>query len=190
MISVFAPRRPARPRPGSGTSNSSGTPDTAARTARHRRPALLDFTSELIQRGWRPPIAAEPSTYCRWWWRPSTTGPEMFELPSDAVQEVALEHPELPWFAELGLRWHAVPVDQQQRLVIGGVSYPAAPFNGWYMGTEIGARNLGDNDRYDMVPDGRRTDGPGHLGRSHPVARPRSGRAQPRRTALVPTRTA
>ena len=39
------------------------------------------------------------------------------------------------------------------RLVIGGVSYPAAPFNGWYMGTEIGARNLGDSDRYDMVPE-------------------------------------
>ena len=35
---------------------------------------------------------------------------------------------------------------------IGGVSYPAAPFNGWYMGTEIGARNLGDTDRYDLVP--------------------------------------
>jgi nitric-oxide synthase, bacterial len=37
-------------------------------------------------------------------------------------------------------------------LVIGGVTYPAAPFNGWYMGTEIGARNLGDSDRYDLVP--------------------------------------
>jgi nitric-oxide synthase len=37
--------------------------------------------------------------------------------------------------------------------VIGGVSYPAAPFNGWYMGTEIGARNFGDTDRYDLVPE-------------------------------------
>ena len=35
---------------------------------------------------------------------------------------------------------------------IGGVCYPAAPFNGWYMGTEIGARNFGDSDRYDLVP--------------------------------------
>jgi len=52
----------------------------------------------------------------------------------------------------LGMRWHAVPVISNNRLVIGGVSYPAAPFNGWYMGTEIGARNLGDNDRYDLVP--------------------------------------
>jgi nitric-oxide synthase len=45
-----------------------------------------------------------------------------------------------------------VPVISNQRLVIGGVSYPAAPFNGWYMGTEIGARNFGDGDRYDLVP--------------------------------------
>src|SRR5262245_15137067 len=38
------------------------------------------------------------------------------------------------------------------RLSIGGVRYPAAPFNGWYMGTEIGARNLADTDRYDLLP--------------------------------------
>jgi nitric-oxide synthase len=35
-------------------------------------------------------------------------------------------------------------------LRIGGISYPAAPFNGWYMGTEIGARNLVDRDRYNL----------------------------------------
>jgi len=50
------------------------------------------------------------------------------------------------------MRWHAVPVISNSRLVVGGVSYPAAPFSGWYMGTEIGARNLGDSDRYDLVP--------------------------------------
>jgi nitric-oxide synthase, bacterial len=37
-------------------------------------------------------------------------------------------------------------------LEIGGICYPAAPFNGWYMGTEIGARNLADADRYDLLP--------------------------------------
>lgn len=39
------------------------------------------------------------------------------------------------------------------RLEIGGISYTAAPFNGWYMGTEIGARNFADEDRYDMLPE-------------------------------------
>ena len=38
------------------------------------------------------------------------------------------------------------------RLEIGGISYGAAPFNGWYMGTEIGARNFGDEGRYNMLP--------------------------------------
>jgi len=33
---------------------------------------------------------------------------------------------------------------------IGGVIFPAAPFNGWYMGTEI-ARNLGDTARYNIL---------------------------------------
>jgi nitric-oxide synthase len=38
------------------------------------------------------------------------------------------------------------------RLTIGGVHYPLTPFNGWYMGTEIGARNLADVERYNMLP--------------------------------------
>ena len=35
--------------------------------------------------------------------------------------------------------------------MIGGVRYPAAPFNGWYLNTEIGARNLADADRYELL---------------------------------------
>jgi len=61
-------------------------------------------------------------------------------------------HPELPWFAELGLKWYAVPVLSDMVLEIGGVVYPVAPFNGWYMGTEIGSRNFGDAHRYNMLP--------------------------------------
>lgn len=79
-------------------------------------------------------------------------GPQMFDVPEDAVLEVPISHPDLPWFAELGLRWHAVPAISHMPLEIGGVVYTAAPFNGWYMGTEIGARNLADPDRYDMLP--------------------------------------
>lgn len=79
-------------------------------------------------------------------------GIELFELPPEAVLEVELSHPRYPWFAGLGLRWHAVPAISGMDLEIGGVRYPAAPFNGWYMGTEIGARNLGDTGRYDMLP--------------------------------------
>jgi len=78
--------------------------------------------------------------------------PALFELPADAVLEVPLSHPEFGWFAGLGLRWHAVPVISDMYLEAGGIRYPAAPFNGWYMCTEIGSRNLGDVDRYHQLP--------------------------------------
>jgi nitric-oxide synthase, bacterial len=73
-------------------------------------------------------------------------------LPVDAVREVTITHPEYPWFADLGLRWHAIPAISNMRLEIGGISYGAAPFNGWYMQTEIAARNLVDAHRYDTLP--------------------------------------
>jgi nitric-oxide synthase, bacterial len=69
-----------------------------------------------------------------------------------AVLQVPLTHPELAWFADMDLRWYAVPVISNMLLAVGGLRYPA-PFNGWYMGTEIGARNLADEDRYDLVPE-------------------------------------
>ncbi|HSA52918.1 MAG TPA: nitric oxide synthase oxygenase [Yinghuangia sp.] len=75
-----------------------------------------------------------------------------FPLPRDAVHEVRIEHPELAELDLLGLMWHAIPAISNMCLEIGGVSYGAAPFNGWYMGTEIGARNLVDADRYDVLP--------------------------------------
>ena len=75
----------------------------------------------------------------------------MHDIPADAVLEVRIEHPEYRWFANLGLRWYAVPVISGMYLDIGGVRYPAAPFNGWYMGTEIGSRDFGDTGRYDEL---------------------------------------
>ncbi len=78
--------------------------------------------------------------------------PQWFEIPSKAILEVPISHPDYPWFADLGLKWHALPSVSDWRLEIGGVSYPTAPFSGWYMGTEIGARNLGDVHRYNLLP--------------------------------------
>jgi nitric-oxide synthase, bacterial len=79
--------------------------------------------------------------------------PQVFDVPAGAVTEVHLIHPRFPWFGELGLRWYAVPVISDMCLEIGGICYPAAPFNGWYMGTEIGARNLADSGRYNQLPE-------------------------------------
>ncbi|MEU4291128.1 nitric oxide synthase oxygenase [Kribbella sp. NPDC026596] len=154
MISVFAPETPYRSAPRIWS-------EQLVRYAGYEQPdgrvlgdpRYLTYTTELIKRGWQPPERPGAFDVLPLVVETVEDGPRMFQLPEEAVHEVPLEHPELPWFADLGIRWHAVPVISNFRLVIGGVSYPAAPFNGWYMGTEIGARNLGDGDRYALVPE-------------------------------------
>ena len=78
--------------------------------------------------------------------------PNWHPLNPALILEVALEHPDHFWFKDLQLKWHAVPLISDMVLEIGGILYPAAPFNGWYMVTEIGSRNLGDEKRYNQLP--------------------------------------
>jgi len=78
--------------------------------------------------------------------------PVLFPPPCAQALEIPLVHPTLSWFHELGLKWYAVPILSDMRLRLGGIDFPAAPFNGWYMGTEIGSRDLGDEARYDCLP--------------------------------------
>ena len=73
------------------------------------------------------------------------------EIPGELVKEVQITHTDYP-FDALGARWYATPFVSDMRLEIGGISYTAAPFNGWYIGTEIGARNLADANRYNLLP--------------------------------------
>lgn len=153
LITVFAPDRPDRPGPRIHN-------EQLIRYAGHRMPGgairgdgrNTAFTDQAVRLGWHRPdppgrFDALPLVISR-----GEDRPELFELPRDAILEVPLEHPEHAWFAELRLRWHAVPAISNMVLEIGGVTYPAAPFNGWYMGSEIGARNLADTDRYDLLP--------------------------------------
>jgi nitric-oxide synthase len=78
--------------------------------------------------------------------------PRLYPAPVAHALEVPLRHPEFEWFAELGLKWYAVPVIADMLLRVGGVDYPAAPFNGWYMGMEVG-RELADESRYNQLPE-------------------------------------
>lgn len=118
-------------------------------------PRYVGFTDHARSLGWVPPtpmgrfdvLPLMISGGGQW----AEKGPQLYDVPPESALEVELTHPDHAWFAQLGLRWHALPVISNMRLDIGGVSYPAAPFNGWYMATEIGARNLSDSDRYDML---------------------------------------
>ena len=114
-------------------------------------PMQVGFTEALLSMGWDPgkrgrfdllPIVIQlPGKEPCW-----------FELPKELVLEVPIRHPEYSWFADLELRWYALPAVSNMAFDCGGIQYTAAPFNGFYMGTEIGARNFGDTDRYDQLP--------------------------------------
>ena len=113
-------------------------------------PAQTSFTAQCQSLGWR----GEGTRFDVLPWIISGADgvPYLHPVPRGLVLEVVLSHPEHAWFEGLGLRWYAVPLISDMVLEIGGILYPAAPFNGWYMSTEIGARNLGDTTRYDLLP--------------------------------------
>jgi len=75
-----------------------------------------------------------------------------FEISQKQILEVPIIHPEYEWFIDLNLKWYALPAISNMVLKIGGINYTAAPFSGWYMGTEVGARDLADTKRYNQVP--------------------------------------
>jgi nitric-oxide synthase, bacterial len=114
-------------------------------------PMEVDFTKAALRLGWKggertafdilPLIIQLPGQK-----------PRLFELPPDIVVEVPISHPEYSWFIDLGLRWYAFPAISNMCLELGGLRYTAAPFSGWYLATEIGARNFADVNRYNMLP--------------------------------------
>ncbi len=148
VISIFAPDAPGRPAPriwNEQLIRYAGYPDGRG------DPRYLGFTEAVTAMGWEPPATPGDFDVLPLVVETAAEGPRMYVLDPADILEVELSHPDLDWFADLGLRWHAVPAISNMTLCVGGISYPAAPFNGWYMGTEIGARNLIDVDRYDIA---------------------------------------
>ena len=78
--------------------------------------------------------------------------PSIFELPEECLLEVPIHHPNVPEISSLGLKWYGIPAVSNITLDLGGLHYTAAPFNGWYMVTEIATRNFGDESRYNLLP--------------------------------------
>lgn len=77
--------------------------------------------------------------------------PELFEIPEEYIMEVKIKHPAYEKIDDLNLKWYCLPAVANMSLDCGGIEFTAAPFNGWYMATEIGARNFTDKDRYNML---------------------------------------
>ncbi|WP_327028372.1 nitric oxide synthase oxygenase [Micromonospora sp. NBC_01740] len=114
-------------------------------------PAQVAMTDAVRALGWHPPPVPGRFDLLPWVLETAYEDPTLVEVPRELVREVALTHPAYPWFEELRLRWHALPVISNMRLRVGGVDYSCAPFNGHYLGDEVGTRNMGDGDRYDQL---------------------------------------
>uniref|UniRef100_A0A8U7PAC7 Nitric oxide synthase n=1 Tax=Corvus moneduloides TaxID=1196302 RepID=A0A8U7PAC7_CORMO len=118
-------------------------------------PASVEFTQLCIELGWKPkygrfdvlPLVLQANGQ----------DPEIFDLPPEIVLQVPMEHPKYEWFKELNLKWYALPAVANMLLEVGGLEFTACPFNGWYMGTEIGVRDFCDAQRYNIMKEvGRR----------------------------------
>jgi nitric-oxide synthase len=151
LITVFAPDAPRAPGPRIWN-------DQLIRYAGHRAAEQVlgdrrytGFTTAVTDLGWQPPPRPGRFDPLPLVVETAHEGPRVFELPPDARVEVPLHHPELEWFADLALRWPAVPVIANLELRIGGLCYPAAPFNTWHIGTEIGTLGLADESGYGIA---------------------------------------
>jgi nitric-oxide synthase, bacterial len=153
VITVFAPEEPGRPGP--RILNSQLIRYAGYETADGAvigDPANVDLTHLARDLGWRGGRPAGRFDILPLLVQEAGGPVTLHDLPADAVMEVIIGHPEFGWLADLGLRWYAVPVISDMYLDIGGVCYPTVPFNGWYMCTEIGSRDLGDTGRYNQLP--------------------------------------
>ncbi|TDQ41055.1 nitric oxide synthase oxygenase [Aureibacillus halotolerans] len=113
-------------------------------------PHSIRFTKHCLDLGWEPQRTAFdilPLVI-----QTGASPPTLFPIPEAYILRVPLSHPTYEQVEDLSLEWYAVPIISDMSLEIGGHTYPAAPFNGWYMETEIGARNLADEARYNLLP--------------------------------------
>ncbi|XP_058453237.1 nitric oxide synthase [Malaya genurostris] len=112
-------------------------------------PINVEFTDFCIKLGWK-------SKRTEWDILPlvvSANGhdPDYFDYPPELILEVPFSHPQYKWFAELELRWYAVPAVSGMLFDCGGIQFTATAFSGWYMSTEIGCRDLCDVNRRNLL---------------------------------------
>lgn len=112
-------------------------------------PVNLEFTQICEKLGWKG--KGGRFDVLPWVLQANGQDPEVYDVPEELILEVQIKHPTYKCFEEMDLKWYAVPGVSNIMLNIGGIEFSAAPFNGWFMGTEIG-RDLCDVSRYDLLP--------------------------------------
>ncbi|GFE71204.1 nitric oxide synthase oxygenase [Chroococcus sp. FPU101] len=115
-------------------------------------PANLALTDAIIKFGWQPPEPRTEYDILPLVIEVPGQEPKMYHWEKDEVLEVFIEHPTIPEFKDLGMRWYAIPAISNFSVHIGGINYGCIPFNGWYMDTEI-MRDFLDEYRYNKMED-------------------------------------
>lgn len=113
----------------------------------------VEATRIALSMGWTAPATPGRFDLLPYLMRDAADRRHLCRLPEGAVREVTIAHPQHSALSALGLKWYAVPLVSDMILAIGGIDYPCAPFNGFYMGTEIASRNFADARRYDLLAD-------------------------------------
>lgn len=113
----------------------------------------VEATRIALSLGWIPPETPGRFDLLPYLLRDEADRRHLCHLPDGAVREVAIRHPDHDGLTALDLRWYTVPLVSNMVLTIGGIDYPCAPFNGFYMGTEIASRNFADVRRYGLLPE-------------------------------------
>lgn len=113
-------------------------------------PASVELTKVAQNLGWKGDGTPYDFLPVMFQWNEGP--PNLVPIKREEVLEVNIEHPLHKDWDSLNLRWYAVPIISDRYLEIGGLRYPA-PFNGWYMETEIAARNFVDSYRYNRLRD-------------------------------------
>ena len=115
-------------------------------------PMNVELTKLAVSLGWRPPVERSQFDLL-----PIIiqVGEKLryYEVPKHEVLEVQIRHPKYPFLEQMDLRWYAVPIVSDMIFATGSSLHPCAPFSGHYLGTEIGARNLADSTRYNLLPE-------------------------------------
>lgn len=148
VMTVFAPRRP-RERWGPRFWNAQ-----LVRYAAYVEPdgsivgdpANVELTKRILSLGWTPPEPRSPFDVLPVVLELPGQVPFLYQFPDKSVLQVDIVHPTKREFADLKLRWCAVPTIASFNLRLGGVDYVCCPFNGWFMQSEI-ARNLWERYR-------------------------------------------
>lgn len=112
-----------------------------------------EMTRIALSLGWQPGPPGGGFDHLPLLIRDGNDRRHMFDLPRSCIHDVSIAHPAFPAIADLGLRWYSVPLVTGHIMTIGGIDYPCAPFNGFFMATEIASRDLADKKRYDVLPD-------------------------------------